>query len=403
MKFRYSTKWGVFSLLAVIAFVPAFAQTFSSGSTGADGALNLSTPGTVVFDPKTFTPPLDPDGDGIYNFTTITIGAGVTVRLRGDVIAAPVVWLAQGAVQIAGTIDASGQDGFSAGNTTQRTNTIPGAGGYPGGYPGVGANLPGAGLGPAGGGACPPANVPVPFARPGGFTGNQFAVPLIGGSGGGGYAFLAGGAGGGALLIASSVSISGSGSIKANGGANVNLSGNALSGLGAGGSIRLVAPSFSLTGNLNAAAGAGGFNSTCGPSAGTTSGVIRVEAFQIGPINATGTLYTATPFGLFLSPAGIPSLRVVSVGGIPVATSPTGTFTIPDVTVNSNLPLPVVIAATNVTVGTIVTLTIFSENGPDLTIQSTPLAGALAASTATANVTLPPGFSKGFVKATFIQ
>ena len=94
--------------LIPVLLMPLAAQVFNSGSTGADGALNLTTPGTVVFDPKTFVPPLDPDGDGIYNFTTINIAAGVTVRLRGDIINAPVVWLAQGAVTINGAIDAAG-------------------------------------------------------------------------------------------------------------------------------------------------------------------------------------------------------------------------------------------------------------------------------------------------------
>ncbi|MBL8238945.1 MAG: hypothetical protein JNM66_16095 [Bryobacterales bacterium] len=61
------------------------------------------------------------------------------------------------------------------------------------------------------------------------------------------------------------------------------------------------------------------------------------------------------------------------------------------------------IEAANVPIGTVVTLTIFSENGPDIVAQSTALAGTLAASTATANVTLPSGFSKGFLKATFTQ
>lgn len=32
-----------------------------------------------MFDPKASNPPLDPDGDGIFHFTTITIAAGVTV------------------------------------------------------------------------------------------------------------------------------------------------------------------------------------------------------------------------------------------------------------------------------------------------------------------------------------
>jgi len=224
---------------------------------------------------------------------------------------------------------------------------------------------------------------------------------LIGGSGGGGIATASGGAGGGAILIASSVSIAGSGSIKANGGAAALYPSVGWSGAGAGGGIRLIAPNVSITGNLNASGG--GNYQNCAPSIGSLFGVVRIEAFQIGAISYAGTLYTATPYGLYLSTVGIPTLRVVSVGGVPVATSPTGAFTVPDVTVNSNAALPVAIEATNVPIGTIVTLTIFSENGPDINVQSSALAGTLAASTASASITLPSGFSKGLVKATFTQ
>jgi hypothetical protein len=396
MKARCATYSILYSLIAVLASGTALAQTFSSGSTGTDGALTYNTPGTYVFDPKTFSPPLDPAGDNIFNFTTITIAAGVTVKLQGNVLNGPVVWLAQGAVTINGTIDLSGQDGFSASNTTQRTNTIAGAGGYGGGYPGVGANPAGAGLGPGGGVSVCPNNGE--YAQDGVFTGNQFLVPLIGGSGGGGIRNLAGGAGGGAVLIASTVSITGTGSILAHGGNFASSGGD--SGGGSGGAIRLVAPMVSVSGLLDVH---GDDENVCAPGPGTYSGVIRIEGFQIGAINAQGTLYTATPYGLFLSPAEVPSVKVISVGGNLVATSPTGTFTVPDVTVNSNGPLAVAIQAANVPVGTVVTLVIFSENGPDQTILSTPLAGTLTSSTATASVTLPSGFSKGFVKATFTQ
>ena len=373
----------LYSLTAALLAIPAVAQTFSSGSTGSDGALSFTSPGTYIFDPKKFSPPLNPANDGVFNFTTITIASGVTVKLIGSVLNTPVAWLAQGAVKIDGIMDLSGQDGFIATNTTQRTTTIPGSGGYGGGYPAVGANPAGAGLGPAGGASigCPGGD--------GGNTSNQFLVPLTGGSGGGGLGAVAGGAGGGAILIASSISISGIGSIKATGGGRVDGGYNA----GAGGSIRLVAPDISISGALDASGATG-----CSRR---PNGIVRVEAFVIGSINASGPFYTATPFGLFLSPSGVPALSVISVGGNPVATSPTGTFTVPDVTVSSASPLPVAIKAANIPMGTVVTLVVFSENGPDQTILSTPLAGTLASSTATATVTLPPGFSKGFVKAAF--
>jgi len=47
---------------------PMFGQSFSSGSTGADGPLNITAPGVTIFDPKTFNPPLNPAGDNIFNF-----------------------------------------------------------------------------------------------------------------------------------------------------------------------------------------------------------------------------------------------------------------------------------------------------------------------------------------------
>src|SRR5713101_5889165 len=112
---------------------PARAQSFDSGSNGSDGALNLTTPGTIEFDPTSFNPPLDPDDDNIYHFTTITIASGVTVRLTAKHLNGPVFWLASGAVQIDGTIDLSGEQGHPATTVlADRKPSIPGAGGYPG-------------------------------------------------------------------------------------------------------------------------------------------------------------------------------------------------------------------------------------------------------------------------------
>src|SRR5438128_975574 len=75
-------------LVAVITFLilgaSAQAQTFNSGSDGSDGSLILTTAGTYTFDPNDttiFGRVLDADGDGVYNFTTITIGSGVTLKM----------------------------------------------------------------------------------------------------------------------------------------------------------------------------------------------------------------------------------------------------------------------------------------------------------------------------------
>ena len=376
----------------MLAGVPVALGQFSSGSNGSDGALNLTTPGTIVFDPKTFNPALDPDGDNIYHFTTINIGAGVTVKLRGDIINGPVFWLAQGAVTINGTIDLSGDQGHLAPSSpAERKYSTPGPGGYAGGPSGQ------AGLGPGGGGQTCYVQNSGWRGSPGKFTGNQFLVPLIGGSGGsGGFfwptsALTGGGAGGGAILLASSTSISVNGSIRADGGAPGNTS---EAGGGAGGAVRLVASTVSGTGSITVATT--GTNS-CGASG--DLGIIRLEA-----VTFSGTLpgTRATPFNLFL-PTTPTSVRVTSVAGVPVSPSPTGSFTMPDVTINSGSAVPFAIEAKNIPVGTVVTLQVISENGADQTANASPLAGTLALSTATANVTLPTGFSRGFVRATWTQ
>src|SRR5689334_7330891 len=85
-----------FTLLAFSLLIAAPALGQATGSTGADGPLDFpnATPGsTVIFDPSKFTPPLNPAGDNIFNFTTIHIPAGVTVRLSGRVLKGPVFWL----------------------------------------------------------------------------------------------------------------------------------------------------------------------------------------------------------------------------------------------------------------------------------------------------------------------
>jgi hypothetical protein len=93
----------------VIVGMTSHAQSFDSGSDESDGPLTLAANlGTVVFDPfeqSRWGKVLDPDGDGVYNFTTITINSGTTLKLRGDKVNRPMYWLAFGNVVINGTID----------------------------------------------------------------------------------------------------------------------------------------------------------------------------------------------------------------------------------------------------------------------------------------------------------
>jgi len=59
------------------------------------------------------------------------------------------------------------------------------------------------------------------------------------------------------------------------------------------------------------------------------------------------------------------------------------------------------LAAANIPLGTIVTLRITAETGADTTISCTPLAGTLAASTATCSATFPFSVSIAGVRASW--
>src|SRR6185295_15936560 len=75
----------------------AGAQSFSSGSTGADGPLDLSSGDRKVQLPES----------GVLNYTTVNIPFGKTLTFRRNSRNTPVTMLAQGGVSIAGLINVS--------------------------------------------------------------------------------------------------------------------------------------------------------------------------------------------------------------------------------------------------------------------------------------------------------
>lgn len=227
----------------------ALGQTFSSGSTGVDGAFNPTTSTTITLPPS-----------GVFNYTSVTIPAGVTITYARNATNTPVTILATGDVTINGTISVKGSDGVFGNGLGPFAGGLGGPGGFNGGNGGVkNGMLPSAGQGPGGGapGAFPPAVAPRGgrYGAPSSFVA---LVPLFGGSGGGGGAAsdntgpvnvaASGGGGGGALLIASSgrIVVNGTGSISAIGGsatsANFGVGSCYPTGQpGSGGAIRLVA------------------------------------------------------------------------------------------------------------------------------------------------------------------
>ena len=161
--------------------------SFNSGSNNSDGALDLTgQQGTVWFYPNNY--PGNQHPKGIFNWTTITIPSGVTLKLSGFITGMPLYFLASGNVNVQGTIDLSGTKG--ADYTTDVANRIPaapGPGGYTGGVGGNSSNpthFPGeAGNGQGGGRG---AGSSQGSAGGGVFSASLYLIPLVGGSGGGG-------------------------------------------------------------------------------------------------------------------------------------------------------------------------------------------------------------------------
>ena len=404
-------------LLATIALGAgsAFAQTFNSGSTGADGAFNPTTNTTLTLPP-----------DGVFNFTTINIPAGVTVTFTRNAANTPVTMLATGNVTIAGTVNINGSNGGPAllGATVVGTN---GGAGGPGGFDGgTGAtSLPpasaGSGLGPGGGGGGPYFPTPLPLsggggggfatsggsgaggASPGSTYGAPTLLPLIAGSGGGGGGAFGnnngagGGGGGGAILIASSSSISLFGSITARGGLGGNdvpsISAVGAGGSGSGGAVRLVANTIGGNGGSISVAGGGSIGSGPANTHGGAGGAgrVRIEGFTntatIAFSGAGASVGAPGPLAL----ASGPCLRIASVAGVAAPAAPAGSFSVPDVVIPFGTPNPmtVALAASNIPLGTTVNVTVSGLTGGNNSAVSSPLAGTMATSTASASVTIP--------------
>lgn len=379
-----------------------FAQTFNSTSDGSDGALDYSdaAPGWILFNPDNLDPPLDPDNDNVYHFTSITIPQGVKVWLGSNTRMGSrgVFWFVSGAVNIEGELWLNGWDGHTNSPDDDPFKHVAGAGGFSGG---VGARSeipaqPGRGPGGAqvGGGSAEHAKAG-PGTLGGAAYGNEFLIPLIGGSGGGGAGGGGGGgSGSGAILIASSESITVNGLINADGGF-----GGSGAGSGSGGGIRLISPVINVpsAGKLSAT----GRNSVSGQS---SNGRIRLEAFDR---NIDGATISPAPLlaipGVPFLPDKFPTVRVTTVGGVPVPDDPSASKVDVDVVINSDLPVTLEIEAHFIPPGTVVNLAIYPENSSFQTVDSTPLEGTFEESSATASVQVPFGTSRFTVEASWGQ
>ena len=386
-------RWLEVSWLAMastlVAVAPATAQTFTSGSTGADGAFAPTANVRLAIPP-----------DGVFNFTTINIPTGVTVSFetRAGVRQPAISLLATGNVVVAGRIDVSGGNGGTGGAGAQlfTNGGVAGPGGFDGG---AGANgLQGssgaAGLGPGGGlpgsATAFPGHAGHLVAASGVSGGRAYGeprlVPLVGGSGGGGGASQffgttggGGGGGGGAVLLAATGTMSLSGTITATGGIG-GSSGGPAGGSGSGGAVRIVAST--LIGSV-------AIDVNGGP--GASPGRIRIEALTNSASisgGSAGGVTVGAPDVLSLSVVG---LRIAAIGGVRPPATPTGSYATPDVILPAGTTSPVAITleASQIPPGTTVTVIATPLSGAPVVVTSTPLIGTTAATTATATLAVP--------------
>ena len=383
-----------FAALVLLLMCASARGQVNSGSTGADGAFNPTT-NTVV--------DMSDHPTGIYHYTAVNIPAGVVVTFTPNAANTPVIWLVQSNCVISGAVDVSGQSADYLSDTGNGAGGLGGPSGFRGGNGGINAN---GGQGPGGGavgpsgeaaafGTLPSYNFQYPVTNGTTIYGNQYLLPLIGGSGGGGGTnFLAGGGGGGGVfLIAASQAIELSGSIDARGGngAVVRFGYSAAypGGGGSGGAVRLVAPRLTGRGRISVSGGYGPGNSVIGGQ-----GRVRFDIFEN---NFGGTI--SGVFSQGFQPIILPStgtgtqLAVASIAGVPVAASPAGVQATPDAIIAGQQSNPVVILVrcTNLPLNTPVTVTVKPANGATISAVGYNTAGTLASSTATVSLNMPRG------------
>jgi len=332
--------------------------------------------------------------NGVWNFTTIGVPAGVTVHFKKNAANTPVTWLATGDVNVGGEITLDGQA-----SGADASGAPGGPGGYAGGeggrafsasgsYSGMGGEGPGGG--PPGGSASYGTASDCPKA--GATYGNRRLQPLVGGSGGGGGNSTddadgsGGSGGGGAILIASSSAIHLTGSIHANGATN------SYGFAGSGGAIRLAANRIDGAGTLSVAGGYYPYAGGCTAGAGR----IRLEGFFVSP--QLGNYPTALPLALTEPKPG--AIRITSVAGQAVPNPPNGDTNSPDVTFTSaGGQITIALATTNIPAGTTIHVRIAPAATDVILVDSSP---TNASGTATANATVPPGVGTIQASADFV-
>jgi uncharacterized metal-binding protein len=86
-----------------------------------------------------------------------------------------------------------------------------------------------------------------------------------------------------------------------------------------------------------------------------------------------------------------PTLRITAVAGVAAPAAPTASFASPDIALpgSTTNPVTVTLAASNIPLGTTITVTVKGLNDAVSSAASSALSGTLASSVASASVTIP--------------
>jgi len=295
-------------LLGAVALTSAARADINVPGDGSDGVfmplsnvvINLDQATTGVWDQNNTTNAgvgvYDPDKWAVvFKFQSVIIPANVRVTFQNHRSRAPVVWLVQSNVTIAGTVSLDGENGDAV-SALNNVNKQGGPGGFRGGLGTISGTLDGSvknGLGPS-------------DTYYSSSYGNAAILPLMGGPGSSfrmWYTPSRRSGGGGAILIASRTAVQVDGQITAKGGDDGAYNSNVGSNPGNSGAIKLICDEIR---------GAGSFDAPNG-------GRIRIEANFQRLTNPSFADWLAPKPGdppVIWPGPDAPKARIVSIGAI---------------------------------------------------------------------------------------
>jgi hypothetical protein len=116
---------------------------------------------------------------------------------------------------------------------------------------------------------------------------------------------------------------------------------------------------------------------------------------------ADSAISIGKPFKLFLPPDPPASVSIVSIDGNSVITASGNADAAAPLIARTRGPVQLVLAGQSITPGTVVEIHVFSADGSDQVVSSSPLQGTFESSTAMASINICPGVNHAFVKATW--